>query len=411
MKTISKIAILFLFLISLSVSCNDFSPFQKTRPTEVMETALLEARTSIVGTQTALPTLTSAPTLTSTSTQTTTITPTLNSKQIFYGTSDALFTTQEAGWAATKISANTTLEARKAQCKDGFSVERPSEINTYSTDKWTLFTCSPIPSDIDDEWTPGIVDYGTRYTQVTKTDFSQTWTIQHNTFDYSAIDRPNALMQPYRWTADGKYLYLYLDIYPGRGDGWCSLSCYLPNRNELYRLSLDSGNFEVILPYTNNGYSYSLSPNDQYLAYSIPDKKIVHIRDMSNNSERQIELEGDYVLTGAFVWSTDSTKLLFASAINGWEDGTSGTSMFELTIKDIRPRTILFNDKRLLIPSPQWENGKLYYWANENLLYVSSFKIETVEYYSKLAFDMQSGEIIVLATPNPQVIGSATPKP
>jgi hypothetical protein len=76
-----------------------------------------------------------------------------------------------------------TIEARGAKCKDGFILERDLEVLDYSSDKWTLFTCSPVTANGKDMWTPGAVDFGTRYTQLIKTDFSKTWTIQHSSFD------------------------------------------------------------------------------------------------------------------------------------------------------------------------------------------------------------------------------------
>jgi hypothetical protein len=291
-----------------------------------------------------------------------------------------------------------TIEARGAKCKEGFALERSLYILDYSTNQWTVFTCSPIPANRKDMWTPGFVDFGTRYTQLIKTDFSQTWTIQHNEFNYSVINRPDAMLIPKRWTFDGNDVYLAPKRYPGRD--YFNAYGYFYDDEELLRLNLNSGKLETILPYAEGGYSYSLSPNDQFLAYSLlSEKKIVHIKNMDTGVEQRIELNGDYALTGMFAWSPDGTRLYFASALNGWDDGIISTSLFGLTIKDKHLQAILNRDSRFIVPSPRWENKKAIYWTNENYLYIDS--LNSTEFFNSLALDVQSGKVIVLATPQP----------
>lgn len=66
MKNIDKTIALLAFIMTLS-SCSSLMP-PRTKPTEAMETAIVEARTSIVGTQLAIPTITqiTTPSLTTT---------------------------------------------------------------------------------------------------------------------------------------------------------------------------------------------------------------------------------------------------------------------------------------------------------------------------------------------------------
>jgi hypothetical protein len=291
-----------------------------------------------------------------------------------------------------------TIEARGAKCEEGFVLEQSLYVLDYSTDLWTLFTCSPVSANRKDMWTPGVVDFGMRYTQLIKTDFSQTWTIQHNKFDYSVINRPEAMLVPKRWTIDDNYVYLAPKRYPGRD--YFNAYGYFYNDEELLRLNLNSGKLETILPYAENGYSYSLSPNDQYLAYSLlSEKKIVHIKNMNTGSEQRIELNDDYAITGIFAWAVDSTKLYFVSALNGWDDGKVSTSLFQLTLRNMYLQAILNHDSRFIVPSPQWENRKAVYWTSENYLYVDS--LNSTEFFSNIALDVQSGKVIVLATPQP----------
>ena len=323
-----------MLFIMLLGSCNGFASPPRTKSTEVMETAMIEARTSIIGTQEAIPTLTPTPTLTLPPIQTSTTTPTFAYKQTSYGTPEAFLATAQASLHATNISTNATLTARNVQCKDGFVIEEYSEIIRYSSDQWTLFTCSPLSQNPNDGWTPGIVDYGTRYTQITKNDLSQTWIIQHSTFDYAVIDRPDALMTPVRWTADGKYLYLYPRYYPGISG--LPQSAFLDTHiNNLYRINLETGEFKLFLKRDEFG-ALDFSPDDQFLVYSEQDTPgVIHIRNMETDNDLQVKLNENVVAVGAFIWNSESTKVVFTAGYgkdsdNGWDD-LSGISIFVLT--------------------------------------------------------------------------------
>ena len=303
--------------------------------------------------------------------------------------------TQLAYWDALDAS----LEAKGAICRDGFKLEYRESIPRMSNEQWTLFTCSPKPEDFQTQWTPGVVDYGQRYTQVISTDLTTTWTILHTDFSWSK--RPQALLSTYRWTQDGKYLYLVPLTYPG-GSGWYAPR-YFTNGHVLYRLNLETGEFETILRYSKSSFAFLLSPDDRLLAYSYPDEElVVHIRVMENNVERQIELEGNYVRTGAFAWKPDGSKLFFASALTGWEDGAAGISIFKLTLDNMHLQILRNNDMRLLIPFPEYANQERLYWQDDSLLYIMSLDYLSHDYYSNLALDVNTGIVVAISTPTPR---------
>jgi hypothetical protein len=197
----------------------------------------------------------------------------------------------------------------------------------------------------------------------------------------------------------------------GGNGGGTYLPSYFRDNNALYRLNLYNGEINSVLPYSKKEYALSLSPNGTYLAYAEFGSTPVHLQDMNNDNEKTITLNNNYVLTGDFAWTSDSSNLIFASAMNGWEDGDGGISIYKVTIKDNHLENILLNDKRLLIPFPEYETNS--YWSNENLLHVKSLNYLSYEYeyLSDLALDVQSGNITVLATPEPDLIGSPTPEP
>ena len=253
------------------------------------------------------------------------------------------------------IEVPATLEARNAKCKDGFVMEMYLDVIWLSNDQWTLFTCSPKAEDRGKRWTPGVVDFGKRYTQIIKTDLSTTWTIQHDTFDYSKIDRPNALMMPFLWTADGRYLYLYLNYYPDP-DGGPQSEFFRSYINDLYRLNLETGEFKLFLK-SNQFSALAFSPNDQVIAYSGQDEPdVIHIRNMETETDLQVKLNEDIVASGAFTWNSESTKVVFFVGYGKQEEGDdpqadlSGTAIFILTPQNMHVQKILAKDPRTFIP-------------------------------------------------------------
>ena len=289
-----------------------------------------------------------------------------------------------------------TLEARNVQCKDGFVIEQYLDIISSSNNQWTLYTCSPTPLNKNDEWTPGVVDYGTRYTQIIKTDFSKTWTIRHNTFDYSIINRPDALLSPYRWTADGKYLYLYPSSYPG-GSGFPESAFLYTQIGSLYRINLETGKFELVLQRSLFG-ALALSPDDRLLAYSEPDKSdIIHIRNMENGTDLQIKLNEDISAAGAFIWNSQSTKVIFTVGYgkqNGnWQDDLSGTSVFVLTPQNMHVQKVLAKDSRIFSP---YECSDNIYWLNENTICLYSLNQDLDSWNKIFTLNIKTGTVTYL---------------
>jgi hypothetical protein len=95
--------------------------------------------------------------------------------------------------------------------------------------------------------------------------------------------------------------------------------------------------------------------------------------------------------------------------MNGWDKKNAGISIFKLSMKNMYVQTLLYNDRRLLIPFPQVKDKNLYYWTNENLLNVRSLDFMSTEYFNELALDIQTGYIVVLATAMPRSVNTAPP--
>lgn len=352
-------------------------------------------------TETASITSSSSPSSIPTNTSTATITPTQKPSPssttnpedaTWVAYSETMIVRKEEYW--DNIYAE--LEQRGVSCKDGYKLEFPDYIVRKSTDEWTVFTCSPEPENIKDRWTPGVVDFNTRYTKVIKTDFSQSWEIFFDGFTWA--NRPDSLLSSYRWTADGNYLYLVPITYP-RGSGFYARG-YFIDGGILYRLNLITGQLEDLFSDVQGIYGFSLSPDDQYLAFVTPaERDVVNIWDMSSDEIAVIELGEEYDMAGAFAWTPDSSKLLFAAATDGWLEGAAGISIFKLTINNMYLQMILYNDDRLLIPIYHWELKN--YWLAENILNLTSLDYPSENYSSQWTLDISTG-IVTGATPTPR---------
>jgi hypothetical protein len=291
-------------------------------------------------------------------------------------------------------SAPATLEARNVKCKDGFVLEQCLDVIRVSNDKWTLFTCSPLPKNKDKQWTPGIDDYGTRYTQITKTDLSQTWVITHNTFDYSIINRPDALLSPFKWTADGKYLYLYPRYYPG-GSGFPQSYFLYTYINDLYRINLETGEFKLFLKTEQFG-DLAFSPNDQLLIYSDGKKPdVIHVRNIETDNDLEIKLNENVVATGAFIWNPESTKVVFFVGYDkqsdDWQDDLSCTAIFVLTLQNMHVQKVLAKDVRIFEPYGCSDDHNV--WLDENTICLYSVNEKLDSWNKFFAFNIKTGAV------------------
>jgi hypothetical protein len=296
-----------------------------------------------------------------------------------------------------KTAYPATLEARGVSCRDGFIVELPYEIFMDSNEQWTVFTCSPIAENMQEAWTPGVVDYGKRYTLVTSTDHSQSWTIQHHDFDYSEIDRPDAMMSTYHWSIDGKYVYLHPLYYPGPS-GFTDSAFLRTHVISLYRLHLETGDFELVLADGQFG-AFAISPNDQYLIYSEEAQPyVIHIKDLENNQDSQIGIDETVMATGAFIWNTDSTKVVFFSGYkNGDEyrvDDLSSVSIFVLDLESMNIKEVVSKDARILSPDQCSEEDD--YWIDQNTLCLYSIGVSQNTIAQIYSLDIRYGTVTYL---------------
>ena len=148
--------------------------------------------------------------------------------------------------------------------------------------------------------------------------------------------------------------------------------------------------------------------HDCYLVYTdTEEKNVVHIWDVDNNREIQtFQLEHQYILAGAYEWKPDSSQLIFAAAIDGWDTGKAGFSLFKIAIRNMHLQIILQNDLRLFVPTRDWRTGKAQ-WLDSNTLPLRSFAESFKD--NEWAIDIRNGKVILIATPTPRVTSTPTP--
>lgn len=368
-KLIVSFSILFLILLA---SCN--SQYIFTQPTNfATNTAVLN---SAIPTMTIISTITPSPTF-SHAQETSSV----------YNTRVAIVNNTQEYVLNTAIP--STLEAKNVKCKEGFFIVYPLETLIYSSEDWTLFTCSTIKENNNNMWTPDLV-HGKRYTQITKSDSSQTWIIYDNSLD-PIINSVGAFMIPYRWTEDGKYLYLR-PYYSSSGSGYPQSNFLYTYISDLYRINLDTGYFELILQSDQYG-ALELSPDGHFLAYSEkinPD--IIHIRNMETGNDQQIKLNENIVAAGAFIWNSESTKVVFFVGYENkggnWQNDLSSTSIFVLTPHNMHLQTVLAKDTRkfALDECPNKE-----YWIDKNTICIYSVDRELSYWENKFTFNIRTG--------------------
>jgi hypothetical protein len=251
-----------------------------------------------------------------------------------------------------------TAQAFGATCPDHYSA---IPIDSYYFDEnWAVITCTP-----DDD------NYTDRFTLIIHIDGQVQWTIPFTSFDWA--DRPLADLQVYRWSADGAYVYLKPTIY--MVDFFSPAGSFVSGKG-LYRFNLQSGQLETILSPDDGYLSYSISPNDRYLAYSYPvESNIVRLLDLETLEEvTSITIDPVHTISGRFAWAFDSSQLVFAAGVQGFEDYEAGISLFKFTLSNNHIQPILLNDVRMLIPMPSRSGDSI--WSEDGIIDLRSISID-----------------------------------
>jgi hypothetical protein len=348
-----KFQLLFVLIIVLCVSCNP--DYQSSTPSDSLSPSSIGTNQA---SQAPIEVLTSKPP-----------TPTYSG---FKETSHALQATAQTAVAGT-------LEAWNVSCEEGYSLEEENVVIWFrqASLQWVVYTCSPYEQP-----------FNRRYTVVADVEHTRNWIIPHDNFKWSSS--ANMYLRPYHLRQGHKFLYLVPDYYGPPGSGFYP-SGYFVDESALYRIDLDTGQFETILR-DSGGYAIEISPDDKYLAYSpVQKNNTIYIMDLSTKSEREISIGDEYMNAGGFVWTRDSATVIFAGGVENWFEGNLGTSIFKLTIRNMHLQVIIENDLRQLVPAWEYIDEDDDHWIDDFTLRLDSLDEDYWNY--EWSLDIRSGEI------------------
>jgi hypothetical protein len=160
---------------------------------------------------------------------------------------------------------------------------------------------------------------------------------------------------------------------------------------------LDTGEFGLFLGRSQFG-AIAFSPNDQFLAYSdgdAPDE--LRLMTMDTGREVQFRLDEDVVATGAFIWNSDETKVVFfaghGSHGEDWQDDLAGTSIFVLTTETMHIQRVLANDPRIFLPHQCSDDT---YWQDERTICLYSTNEDLDSWNTIFTFNITTGQVELL---------------
>ncbi len=195
-------------------------------------------------------------------------------------------------------------------------------------------------------------------------------------------------MLPIYWSKDGDYVYLR--------PYWCCIDgpgMFFVDALAIYRLNLNTGELEVILPSSG---AIAFSPNGRYLAYSTEANKI-YLRKLETGENIPIQLGTNYENIGVFSWSPDNKMLIFVAASGNWEDNIpapsagskSGFSLLLLNLETMKITTLIDNDIHLLRPSQEET------WISNEKIRLNDAKGNVYLY------EIGEGRLLIQPTPTP----------
>lgn len=130
-----------------------------------------------------------------------------------------------------------------------------------------------------------------------------------------------SFLSPMQWSQDGQYFYFSNQVTP---DG-CVL--FSPRSMDLYRLTLATGEVQVVLP--GSYFGLFLSPDARLVAGFKQMTREFVIRDLDTGKEIAVDLDpGTDYHAGAIVWSPEGDQLALTLAIQPCSGDFTGMGLF-----------------------------------------------------------------------------------
>ena len=212
--------------------------------------------------------------------------------------------------------------------------------------------------------------------KIASVDGTKLWEVYYSELSGTPCPCGEATVAIDHWSADGKYLYLRPDMGGDGGDEWL-----WRNEDQLIRLDLLSGSWID----TQMGSASSFSSDEHFIAYR--SERGIHIHDLSTGQERVFPVSAEFINYGQFVWSPDSSRIVYVAAkeLLYEEDGETGLTVFLIDLQENVVRTLFEDDTRYLYPIA---------WPEYSFII-----FETYHEWQTYRFDLLTGEILPVAWP------------
>ena len=194
------------------------------------------------------------------------------------------------------------------------------------------------------------------------------------------------------WSADGNYLYFV-------NNACCPHTDTMSNGDALYRLNLQTGDWNLVIPGNFNYYSFS--PTERHLVYILNDQANandvvhVHVVDLVSEKEEIIDA-GNFEQAGQAFWKHDGQQFALTAQTGNIYDENRRFSLIVLNLQNRVSRTIILDSA---------ESLTLIDWSTDNILTIRTVKIMEyagyyVNYFGTLYYDLNVDQFISL-TPTP----------
>ncbi len=228
------------------------------------------------------------------------------------------------------------------------------------------------------------------YTKIARFDGSREWHVPaiDNGFTESGEPLSKTYYKFYRWSVDGKHVYLkkYFCCIDGP-------SLIFNEAFGLYRFDLEMGVLDAEYNYTR----FALSPDEQYYAFAEGGRPYrVIVRDLHTQDQMTFPLKEKYEDVGMFKWSPDGKNLIFVAALEGWIDESmkAGFSIFSYNLESRQFKILIDNDLRQLMPANPYDVKNL--WINSETIVLEKHYGDG--YWT---LNVRTGELVPYILPKP----------
>jgi hypothetical protein len=130
-------------------------------------------------------------------------------------------------------------------------------------------------------------------------------------------------------------------------------------------------------------YSFAFSKNDDYFAYVTSlEENAVHIVSFETGEDVPYKVSGKIEFLQKFIWSPDSSRLVFVNGFLLGEDETTSLMLFDMREKEFS--TLISNDQRRFVPTGWVSNDEvvLESWGGEQGIYKYNIESMLLEKYT-----------------------------